>query len=185
MKQLQYVKELLAELQQVLLSVDDTQAEALCGAILAAPKIFVAGSGRSGLSSKAFAMRLMHMGFSVYVIGEIVTPSFHEGDLLIVCSGSGETQGQIIMAQKAKAFGGKLAHVTIAPGSTIGAMADLELFIKAPTPKLSKQGVDSIQPMASLFEQCLLLTLDILIVKLMHKKGMAAETMFGRHVNLE
>ena len=31
-----------------------------------------------------FAMRLMHLGFDVYVLGETITPSIGEGDLVIV-----------------------------------------------------------------------------------------------------
>lgn len=185
MKPIEFAEPLLNEISTVMRSVDDGQAEVLADAIIKAPKIFIAGSGRSGLSSKAFAMRLVHMGLPAFVVGEIVTPFFSAGDLLIICSGSGETRGNVIMAEKAKKTGGILALVTIASGSTIGKMADAELYIKAPTPKLNEQGVVSIQPMASLFEQCTLLVLDLIILKLMKKKNMGAEEMYGRHVNLE
>ena len=40
----------------------------------------------------AFAMRLMHLGFVVYVIGDVTTPSINEDDCLIAISGSGETR---------------------------------------------------------------------------------------------
>ena len=33
-------------------------------------KLLVVGAGRSGLIGKAFAMRLMHLGINVYVMGE-------------------------------------------------------------------------------------------------------------------
>ena len=36
--------------------------------------IFLAGSGRSGFVAKFFAMRLMHLGFHVYVFGETLVP---------------------------------------------------------------------------------------------------------------
>ena len=39
--------------------------------------------------------------------------------------------------------------------------------------------------MASLFEQSLLLTLDVLILKLMDRYGMDTDEMYRRHVNLE
>ena len=54
-------------------------------------RIFVYGTGRSGLMLKAFAMRLMQIGLNSYVVGETTTPSVQEGDLLIVASASGET----------------------------------------------------------------------------------------------
>ncbi|HID41529.1 MAG TPA: 6-phospho-3-hexuloisomerase, partial [Pyrodictium sp.] len=38
-------------------------------------KVLVMGAGRSGLVGRAFAMRLMHLGFNVYVLGETITPS--------------------------------------------------------------------------------------------------------------
>jgi 6-phospho-3-hexuloisomerase len=179
------MNELIQEISVSLHSVDDEQANALVDEILKAKKIFVAGSGRSGLSSKAFAMRMMHMGLPVYVLGEIVTPSLQEGDLLIVCSGSGTTQGNVIMAEKAKELGGKVALITIAPGSIIGGIADLELFIRAPSPKLEKQYFNSIQPMGSLFEQCVLLVLDIVILKLMKRRNISSDEMRFNHVNLE
>lgn len=37
-----------------------------------AKNIFVMGAGRSGFVAKAFAMRLMHLGYNVYVVGKTV-----------------------------------------------------------------------------------------------------------------
>jgi 6-phospho-3-hexuloisomerase len=185
LKQLEYVDELLKELSESLHSIDDHRAEALADEIMSAKSIFITGSGRSGLGARGFAMRLMHMGFSVYVAGETVTPALHAGDLLIVCSGSGETAGSLVIARKARQLGGKVALVTITGGSTIGGLADLELFIQAPTPKLDKQLSLSIQPMASLFEQCVLLALDMVVLKLMKRKKISSAEMMKNHVNLE
>lgn len=38
-------------------------------------RIFILGAGRSGLMAKGFAMRLMHIGYTVFVIGETITPA--------------------------------------------------------------------------------------------------------------
>jgi 6-phospho-3-hexuloisomerase len=89
------------------------------------------------------------------------------------------------MAEKAKKLGGEIVLVTIAPDSLIGKIADIELYISAPTPKLDKQRSSSIQPMASLFEQCVLLVLDIVILKLMKRMNISAGEMLRRHVSLE
>ena len=51
-------------------------------------RIFVYGTGRSGLMLKAFAMRLMQIGLSSFVVGETTTPSVQKGDLLIIASAS-------------------------------------------------------------------------------------------------
>lgn len=55
-------------------------------------RIFVVGTGRSELVGKAFAMRLMHLGFNVHVVGEVTTPAIRDKDCLIAISGSGETK---------------------------------------------------------------------------------------------
>lgn len=44
----------------------------------------------------------MHLGFNVQVIGDVTTTFAKEGDLLIIGSGSGETQSLVAMSQKAK-----------------------------------------------------------------------------------
>ena len=36
-------------------------------------RIFVYGAGRSGLVAKAFAIRLVHLSFQTFVIGETIT----------------------------------------------------------------------------------------------------------------
>ena len=59
--------------------------------IMNSKNIFVTGAGRSGLAAKAFAMRLMHLGLSAYVVGETISPAIHADDCIVVISGSGET----------------------------------------------------------------------------------------------
>lgn len=191
MKKLEFMDNLIQEITDALSTVDDDQVEKLTEAILEAPHIFISGSGRSGLSIREFAMRLMHMGLPVYVLGEVVTPGLQAEDLLIIASGSGETGCQKVFAQKTKEMGGKIGLITIAPGSTIDALADYPVYINTPATKLTllhRDGdvkVHSIQPMASLFEQCVLLLLDLLIVRLMKKRGIDSDEMFCNHVNLE
>jgi 6-phospho-3-hexuloisomerase len=51
---------------------------------------------------RAFAMRLMHIGFQVHVAGDVTTPAIRGGNLLIIGSGSGETSGLVSMAAKAR-----------------------------------------------------------------------------------
>ena len=76
--------------------------------------------------------------------------------------------------------------VTINPNSTIGRLADAIVEIPAPSPKSAKAGqIHSIQPEGSLFEQSLLIYLDLSVIQLMKRHGQTTETMFGRHANLE
>ena len=44
-------------------------------------------------------MRLMHLGFHVYVMGETITPSIGKGDLIIALSGSGTTKLVVTAAE--------------------------------------------------------------------------------------
>jgi 6-phospho-3-hexuloisomerase len=135
---------------------------------------------------RAFAMRLMHMGFVSYVVKETVTPNIESGDLLLIGSGSGETRTLAVIAEKAKHCGAFLALITISPDSAIGRFADILVKIPAPSPK-AKNSTEfaSIQPMGSLFEQSLLVTLDAVILRLMEKQGTTSNTMFDKHTNLE
>ncbi|MCH6269264.1 6-phospho-3-hexuloisomerase, partial [Neobacillus citreus] len=128
---------------------------------------------------------LMHMGLDAYVVGETVTPSLQEDDILIIASGSGETKSLVSMAEKAKSINATVAVVTISPESTIGRLSDVAIKI----PAKPKAGADSdyktIQPMGSLFEQTLLLFFDASILRIMNKKELESGVMYGRHANLE
>ena len=69
-----HTRAVLGELERTLSMISPEESEQLAERIVAAKKILVAGAGRSGLAVKAFAMRLMHMGFDAHVVGETVTP---------------------------------------------------------------------------------------------------------------
>src|SRR6478735_5403911 len=120
MQTTQYLAEILKELKHSADLIADEEAEKLVNGILESKKVFVAGAGRSGFMAKSFVMRLMHMGFDAFVVGETVTPSLEEDDILIIASGSGETKSLVSMAEKAKTIHASVAVVTISPESTIG-----------------------------------------------------------------
>jgi len=186
MNTIEFGRDVIRELERTLASISPQEADQLVQLISSAKRVFVAGAGRSGLAVKAFAMRLMHMGFTVYVVGEIVTPGLEAGDLLLIGSGSGATASLVTMAEKAKKLGARIALITILAASAIGQRADVTVRIAAPTPKAEDaRQFSSIQPMGSLFEQSLLIFLDIIILKLMEAKSVNASAMFERHANLE
>lgn len=164
--------------------IKDEEPEKLVEGILRAKKIFVAGGGRSGFMAKAFVMRMMHVGLNAYVVGETVTPNLEPDDIFIVGSGSGETQSLAAMTKKAKSIGATVVAVTINPDSTIGKLAGIKIEIPAQAKGEGNSG-KSIQPMGSLFEQSLLLFYDAVILRLMEKKELDSEMMYGRHANLE
>lgn len=174
------------ELAKALEQIDEAQVEALMDAICGAKKIYVAGAGRSMLMLRGLAMRLMHLGFESYVVGETTTPAFEKEDLLICGSGSGETAGVINVASKAKKIGGKIAALTINKDSTLGQMADVIVEIPAYTDKVEcKIKKKPILPGGTMFEQCILLIGDTFILPLAEKAGIPTDCAFTRHANLE
>lgn len=182
----EFLSEIIKELDSTSQLISDEETEKLISNILNSKKIFVAGAGRSGLMAKSFAMRMMHMGLDSYVVGETITPGIDKDDILIIASGSGGTKSLVSMAEKAKNIGATVALVTITPESAIGELSDLTVKIPAkPKEEVSGSGHKTIQPMGSLFEQCLLLFYDALILRVMNKKEQNSEAMFGRHANLE
>lgn len=175
---------IVQELASLMERIDGREWEALCDAILAARRVFLAGAGRSGLAVRAFAMRLMHLGLSAWVCGETTTPGAGAGDLLLIVSGSGETGGLPAAAKKAKSLGCQVALITVRPESTIGELADCVVKIPAPTPK-AEHGFRSIQPMGALFEQSSHLLMDAAVLRLMTRMGVDEAAMYARHANLE
>jgi 6-phospho-3-hexuloisomerase len=176
---------IIREIGEMLDKIPLEAVEALSTRILQHPRIFVAGAGRSGLMVKAFSMRLMHLGLITYVAGETVTPGIDAGDLLLIGSGSGETSSLVSMASKACQIGASVALITIYPESAIGRIANQVVEIKASTPKhiesMDKEVTQpvSVQPKGSLYEQCLLLFLDAVVIDIMRKKGFPLTACFS------
>ena len=161
-------KAIVTELGECLTKVSPESIETVLDELSKTKRVFLAGAGRSGLAIRCFAMRLMHMRKTVYVVGETTTPRITKDDLLVIGSGSGRTASLFAMAQKAKQIGASLMLVTIDPQSPIGELADCVVQIPAPSSKVQsdKPLSKSIQPMGSLFEQSLLLLLDSLVEQL-------------------
>lgn len=179
-------KTVLAEVERTLSRVNPEDVERMVQFLLEAKTVFVAGAGRSGLMVRGFAMRLAHLGRSVQVVGDVTTRGIGPGDVLLVASGSGETCGILALARSAVENGGKVGLITIFPESSLAGLAACKVFIPAPTPKSQRENSEtSVQPMGSLFEQSLLLTLDVIAIMLMEKLGQTSEQMFRRHANLE
>jgi 6-phospho-3-hexuloisomerase len=176
----------LKELGQTLERVDPAAVDEMVQFLAEANSVFVAGAGRSGLMIRSFAMRMSHLGLSVQVVGEVTTRGIGQGDVLLVASGSGETRGILAMAQSAIEHGAKVGVITIFPKSSLARLAQCRVLIPAPTPKSGQDNPEtSIQPMGTLFEQSLLLTLDVIVMMLMEKLGRTSEQMFKLHANLE
>ncbi len=175
-------------------TLDDGQVANMIELIQGAKKIFVYGAGRSGLVAKAFAIRLMHLGFKVFVIGDVITPAIDKEDLLIVISGSGETTTPVNAAKIAKGVGAKIIALTTYPNSTIGKIADSRMVITGRTKLRGEKDFllrqikgehYTLAPLGTLFEVTVLVFLDGLIVELMSQMGKSEEEMRVRHATIE
>lgn len=181
------VEQILAE---VTACVRQVPAESLIQAMQlmeSSARIFVAGAGRSGLCMRALGMRLMHLGKTVYVVGETTTPGIEAKNLLVIGSGSGKTRSLLAMAEQAQLHGAKILLFTADATSPLAALADHRVIIPAPSLK-TVQGVGSLvsaQPLGTLFEQSMLILCDSLIMGLMQQLGVDAAQMSESHANLE
>lgn len=180
-----WVDLIAAEIRASLHAVSADEVAACRSAIGDARRVFVGGKGRSGWLMRAAAIRLMHLGLHVHVIDEATTPSIAAGDLLLLASGSGRTPSVVGWAEKGRAAGARVALITAQPGSPAGQVADVLVQIAAPSKGQSPDGRGSGQIMANLFEQSLLVLLDIMTMQLMQDIGQDEAAMFARHANLE
>ena len=175
--------------------LDEDSIEEFENIIIESNNVFVTGAGRSGLAAKAFAMRLMHLGVSAYVVGETISPAIREDDCIIAISGSGETNTIVSAATIAKKRGSKVLAVTSYPESTLGQLADTCLLVKGRT----KQEVDdenymkrqiygnytSLTPLGTAFELTTLVFLDAIVSELMEKMHQTESDLKARHTVLE
>ena len=110
--------------------LDEKSIDEFENIIMESKNVFVTGAGRSGLAAKAFAMRLMHLGVSAYVVGETISPAIYKDDCIVAISGSGETNNIVSAVNIAKNRGSKVLVVTSYPESTVGKLADYCLLVK-------------------------------------------------------
>jgi 6-phospho-3-hexuloisomerase len=137
---------------------------------------FFSGQGRSGLSAQMAAMRFMHIGRTVHIVGEVSAPSIRKGDAMLIISGSGETPVSVGFARIAKAEGAKVVTLTHKPKGTLAGIADVTLPV--PIEKTEQFG-------GSLFEQSCLILLDSVILAMAREVPDAHGLMLHRHTNLQ
>lgn len=163
--------------------------------IINSKNIFVTGAGRSGLAAKAFAMRLMHLGLSAYVVGETISPAIYADDCIVAISGSGETNTIVSAANIAKNRGSKVLALTSYPESTLGQLADCFILVKGRTKKevddenyMKRQihgNYTSLTPLGTAFELTTLVFLDAIVSELMEKMQQTESDLKARHTVLE
>ncbi len=194
-----FVKEvstwILAGVGGVIQSIDEAEIGRMIDVILAVRehKILLLGTGRSGFVGRAFALRLMHLGFNVYVSGETITPALTADDLVLVISGSGTTTTVVAQAEVSKSVGSRVVAVTSHLDSPLGRAADEVVLVKGRT-KIDQitdyegrqiSGVYDNAPLGTMFELSVMVFLDSVIAALMQRLGIHEIDMRARHANAE
>ena len=157
-------------------------------------KVLVVGVGRSGLVARAFAMRLMHLDFDVYVMGETITPPVRKDDVIIAVSGSGRTQIVLTAASAARKMGAHVIAITSFRDSPLARISDHVVIIPGRT-KIAREAdyftrqilgiYEPLAPLGTLFEDTTMAFFDGVIVTLMKKLNITEEDMKNRHANVE
>jgi 6-phospho-3-hexuloisomerase len=168
--------------------------EVLLQAYRGGKKVLIMGAGRSGLVGRAFAMRLKHLGYDVYVLGDTIVSPVKQGDIVIAISGSGRTALIITAAEAAKTVGAIVVAITSYVDSPLTRIADIVVEIPGRT-KIStiedyfaRQVLglhEPLAPLGTLFEDCSMVFLDAIIAELMQRLGKDEEDLRKQHANIE
>lgn len=188
------IDEIIENVKDVSREIDGERIDEMLDMLISANNVFIIGLGRSGLVARAFAMRLMHLGISVYVVGETITPAINSKDCLLAISGSGETSFIISTAKISRKRNAKIIAVTSYQDSTLGELSDLIIHVKGRTKIDSEKDYirrqingkhQPLAPLGTLFEVSTLIFLEGVIAELMNKMGKTEEDLKKRHTVLE
>ena len=112
-------EDILQEHRRVYESLDEKDLYRFIDTVKKHDRIFLIGVGREGMATRAFAMRLMHMGKEIHWIWDDTTPSINKGDLLIATLGDGEIGHIRYICQKAKENGGEVIWGPVTDASNV------------------------------------------------------------------
>lgn len=179
------LRTVLAEITAVVDRLDATAADDAVDVLLAADRVLVTGEGRSGFMAKAFAMRLMHLGLPVHVIGETTCPAVTGTDTVVAVSGSGTTAGTVRVARTAAELGATVLAVSTDPASPLAEAATVTVVVPAATKYRRPDEPATIQPLSSLFDQVTHLVLDAVCLGIAARRGVDNSAAAARHANTE
>lgn len=158
-------------------SVDPDVREALISGIGDSRKIFIYGSGRSGLVGQLFAVRLVQLGYDVHFVGEMTTPIIGKEDLTILISYTGKTSSVVQTARIAKRIGSRTICITGMPSSPLAEVSDVTISMDVPDDDALKASA----PLGTIFEDSALLFFDCIVSELMSREGATENDMRNRH----
>ena len=172
-----FVDGILANCRKALDSVDPNAREELVGGILGSRKVFVYGSGRSGLVGQMFAVRLVQLGLDVHFVGEMTTPIIGREDLTILISNTGKTSSVVQTAKIARRIGSRVICVTGVEDCPLAATSDVVISMAIP----DGDDVKKVAPLGTVFEDSSLLLFDGIVSEIMERRRITEEEMRNRH----
>lgn len=173
------------EIVQTLQRVDYGDVQRAADVLDDAHRVFVVGIGREGLAARGLAMRLSHLGIETHWAWDDTTPAILPGDAVVMVNGSGEIGHLDYVFERMKEAGAVTIVVTGCPDRDTPMKADICLFVPATVYKGEGDLVATIQPMGSLFEQCVGIVFDLLVLELAQLKDISFAAMAARHRNFE
>ncbi len=138
-------------------------------------KVFIYGSGRSGLVGELLAIRLVQLGIDVHLVGEMTTPIIDRSDLTILISNTGETASVVNTANIAGRIGSYVVSITSDPRSKLAHASDMVVLMKAG--EIEREYA----PLGTVFEGSVILFFDSFIADLMKKFDCDETQMKSRH----
>lgn len=155
----------------------------LVDAFYSGRKIFVYGLGRSLLVGKAFSMRLMHLGFKSYVVGESTTPAVNADDVFLVVSKTLSNELVPTAIRMAKKLKSRTIMITSAENNfTLKEADNLVVIPRFAFPP--DEALEVYAPLGTLFEVSVMVLLDCVVAELMHRLGITEKGMETRHANI-
>lgn len=170
------------EVGRLLAEAEAKAVEAFVRELAEARRVFVYGTGRSGMVARAFAVRLYHLGYTVYVIGETVAAPVQKGDVVVLVSGSGETYPVAMSAEIARNIGARTLVLTGNRHSKVASFGDviIEFGVRG-----ANKNRKSLAPLGTLFETTTWVFLDGVVAELMRRRHQTEEVMRQRHATME
>ncbi|MGI6005345.1 MAG: SIS domain-containing protein [Christensenellales bacterium] len=179
-------KRIMDELEENVMAVSEEDIDLLIDCIEKAGKIFVWAGGREFIMLQAFCMRLFHMGYKAFVVGDSNVPPVGRGDLLIVCGSGGRMRGTTpVQVERAQSAGAKALILTANPQNELSQKCDVRIALYGQSLYVLPEEIQSIQTMGSPFEQAQLVVLDYVINKMMRKNLWVEADLVARHTNLQ
>ena len=171
------LSQLLEHCRTAVMSVDPSLREGLIDCILQSRKVFIYGSGRSGLVGQLFAVRLVQLGLDVHFVGEMTTPIIGKDDLTLLISNTGRTSSVVQTAKIAHRIGSKIVSITGTADCELNGVSDLQIVFNVD----HDEEIGRTAPLGTLFEDSALLFFDCIVCDIMSRENISEDDMRNRH----